>query len=313
MAIAVQVDSIPALRAFVAAAEARSFKLAGQTLGVSSSAIGKSIARLEAQLAATLFHRTTRTVTLTEEGALYLDRARRVLHELAAAEDELAHATSEPRGRLRVSLPLSGAVLTSVMASFLARYPAIELDLDYSDRLVDIVDEGFDVVIRSGEPTDSRLIHRRLLSFPWRLLTAPGYLERNGVPRTVADLTRHVCLRQKLSTGRLSPWPLRDAGEGEMPASLTANIIDPLIEMALAGAGIAALPDFLVRGHLASGALVTVLEQETERTGTLNVLWTANRFRTPKVRAFVDFLHEWSRDDDAPGRRREPHRLEPSL
>ncbi|WP_280142299.1 LysR substrate-binding domain-containing protein [Methylobacterium sp. 174MFSha1.1] len=151
--------------------------------------------------------------------------------------------------------------------------------------------------ILSGEPADSRLMHRRLVSFPWRLVAAPGYLQRSGAPRTTADLARHVCLRQKLSTGRLAPWPLRNAGEVEPPASLTANIIDPLIEMALAGAGIAALPDFLVREHLASGALVTVLKQETERTGTLSVLWAANRFRTPKVRAFVDFLHEWSRDD----------------
>lgn len=117
------------------------------------------------------------------------------------------------------------------------------------------------------------------------------------MPETAADLARHVCLRQKLSTGRLALWPLRNAGEVEPPASLTANIIDPLIEMALAGAGIAALPDFIVREHLASGALVTVLKQETERTGTLSVLWSPNRFRTPKVRAFVDFLHEWSRDD----------------
>lgn len=163
------------------------------------------------------------------------------------------------------------------MARFLARHPAIELDLDYSDRLVDIIDEGFDAVICSGEPVDSRLIHRRVRSFPWRLVAAPGYLERQGrIPKTAAGLTRHVCLRQKLLTGRLSPWPLREAGEAEPPASLTANIIDPLIEMALAGAGIAALPGFLVREHLASGALVTVLKQETERTGTLSVLWAAN-------------------------------------
>ncbi len=154
-------------------------------------------------------------------------------------------------------------------------------------------------MIRSGEPTDSRLMHRRLVSFPWRLVAAPGYLQRSGAPRTTADLALHVCLRQKLSTDRLAPWPVREAGEVEPPASLTANIIDPLIEMALAGAGIAALPDFLVHAHLASGALVTVLEEETERTGTLSVLWAANRFRTPKVRAFVDFLYEWSRTDIA--------------
>jgi DNA-binding transcriptional LysR family regulator len=297
LAIKLQVDSISALRAFVCAAEARSFKLAGQALGVSSSAIGKSIARLEEQLTTSLFHRTTRTVTLTEGGELYLDRARRVLNELAAAEDELAHATSEPRGRLRVSLPLSGAVLTSAMARFVERYPAIELDLDYSDRLVDIVDEGFDAVIRSGEPADSRLMHRKLWSFPWRLVAAPGYLDRNGLPRTVADLAKHVCLRQKLPTGRLSPWGLPDVDDDEPAASVTANIIDPLLEMVLAGVGIAALPDFLIGQHLASGALVTVLDQKTARTGTLNVLWAANRFRTPKVKAFVDFLYEWSRND----------------
>jgi DNA-binding transcriptional LysR family regulator len=144
------VDSVVSLRAFVEAAEARSFKAAGQVLGVSSSAIGKAIARLEGQLATTLFHRTTRTISLTEAGGLFLIRARRILEELQAGEAELAEASGMPRGRLRVSLPVTGELLTHALATFVASYPLVELDLDYSDRIVDVIEEGFDVVIRTG-------------------------------------------------------------------------------------------------------------------------------------------------------------------
>jgi DNA-binding transcriptional LysR family regulator len=149
----------------VAAADTRSFKAAGQQIGVSSSAIGKTIARLEVQLSASLFHRTTRTISLTDAGGLFLLRARRMLDELQAGEAELAEASGSPRGRLRVSLPLTRSLLTTALTAFVADYPLVELNLDYSDRMVDVIEEGFDAVIRTGETGDSRLLHKTLGRF----------------------------------------------------------------------------------------------------------------------------------------------------
>lgn len=284
------IDSIAALRAFVAAADARSFKDAGRVLGVSSSAIGKSVARLEAQLSATLFHRTTRTISLTEAGSLFLVRACRILDELRIAEAELAEASGSPRGRLRVSLALSGSLLTAAFATFVAEYPLVELDLDYSDRLVDVIDEGFDVVIRSGDTGDSRLLHKTLGGFTWRLVASPTYVLKYGLPETPQDLAGHICLRQKLSSGRILPWVLRSSPGFDSPVSLTVSVIDPLVDLIRAGAGIASLPDFLVREALEDGSMISVLDSEMAHGGVLTMLWPASRFRVPKVRAFVDWI-----------------------
>lgn len=284
------VDSLAAIRAFVAVADLRSFKTVGQGLGVSSSAIGKSIARLEAQLSVTLFHRTTRSISLTEAGSLFLVHARRMLDALRTAEGELAEISGSPRGRLRVGLPLSGTLLTKALAAFTAAHPLVELELDYSDRLVDVIDEGFDVVIRSGEMEDSRLLHKALGQFSYRLVASPSYVEKHGSPATHHDLSSHVCLRQKLSSGRVRPWVLKSGNGLDIPISLTASVIDPLLDLALAGAGIASFPEFLVRDALVAGSLLPILEAEMEQTGVLTLLWPASRFKAPKVRAFVDCI-----------------------
>lgn len=291
------VDSLASLRAFVAAADALSFKVAAQDLGLSSSAIGKAIARLESQLSATLFHRTTRNISLTESGTIFLVRARRMLEELHAGEAELAEVAGSPRGRLRVSLPLTGSLFTKAIAAFIAEHPLVELDLDYSDRLVDVVEEGFDVVIRTGDTGDTRLLHKTLGDFTWLLVAAPAYLKKRGTPKTPEQLVDHVCLRQKLSSGRVAPWPLRSSPGQHIPVSLTASVIDPLLDLAQRGAGIGCFPEFLVRGGLANGSLRRVLEREIERSGVFTMLWPASRFRVPKVRAFVDFVSDHVRAD----------------
>jgi DNA-binding transcriptional LysR family regulator len=284
------VESLAALRAFVSAADTRSFKVAGRMLGVSSSAIGKAIARLEAQLSVTLFHRTTRTISLTQPGALFLARARRMLEELREGEIELAEASGSPRGRLRVALPLAGKLFTRGLAAFVADNPLVDLDLDYSDRLVDIVEEGFDVAIRSGDTGDSRLLHKTLCRFGWKLVASPGYLEQHGRPATAEDLSSHICLRQRFSSGRLVSWPLQSARGVDVPVSLVSSLIDPLLDLTLAGAGIASFPEFIVRDALRTGSLVPVLEGQKSMEGVMTILWPANRFRMPKVRAFVDCI-----------------------
>jgi len=284
------VDSLASLRAFVASADTRSFKLAGQGLGVSSSAVGKAVARLEAQLSVSVFHRTTRTISLTDAGGLFLVRARRMLEELQAGEAELATMSGSPRGRLRVSVPLTGGLLTSALEAFVADHPLVELDLDYSDRLVDVIDEGFDVVIRTGDTGDSRLLHKSLGRFRWTLVAAPAYLAKRGRPETARDLMTHVCLRQKFSNGRIGPWSLRSAAGLQFPVSLTASVIDPLLELCQAGVGIGCFPEFLVQDALTKGDLVIVLAGEVEQVGVLTMLWPASRYRAPNVRAFVDCL-----------------------
>ena len=291
------VDSLSSLRAFVAAADTRSFKAAGQGLGISSSAIGKAIGRLESQLATSLFHRTTRTISLTDAGKLFLLRARRMLDELREGEAELAEASGSPRGRLRVSLPMTGTFFTKALAAYVEECPLVELELDYSDRLVDVIQEGFDVVIRTGETGDTRLLHKTLVRFGWRLVASPGYVARRGVPTTVGELSDHVCLRQRLSSGRLAPWPVQPAPGADIPASLVTSVIDPLLDLTLAGAGIASFPEFLVRDALARGVLTPILSATPGAASVLTMLWPASRFRVPKVRAFVDCIARHVRTD----------------
>jgi len=288
------VDNLSGISVFVQVAETRSFVAAGRQLGVSSSAIGKSIARLEQRLGVRLFHRTTRSINLTAEGALFLGRCRRVLDELEAAELELSSSSSEPRGRLRVSLPLAGQFLFSLLSGFSRRYPDIHLELDFSDRLVDVVEEGFDAVVRTGALDDSRLVARRLGAFRFLLVGAPEYFQAHGVPASAAELGEHDCLLYRLpSTGKLERWPLPEQAHNvtrSLRVVLVCNNVDMLLNAALAGRGIACLPEFVVKAALASGQLQAVLSEEVTRTLHFSVLWPPSRFIAPKLRCFVDFI-----------------------
>lgn len=158
-------DSLGALTIFVRAAEALSFKEAGRQLGISSSAIGKAIARLEERLGVRLFHRSTRSMTLTQEGQLFLESCRRIIGEIEAVGMEFAQNKGAPRGKLRVSLPLVAMLLIPTLSRFMAAYPDIELDMDFSDHMVDVIADGYDVVVRTGEVSDSRLMARTLGNF----------------------------------------------------------------------------------------------------------------------------------------------------
>ncbi|RQN39851.1 LysR family transcriptional regulator [Paraburkholderia tropica] len=287
-------ESLNGFMVFVQVAETRSFVAAGRVLGVSASAVGKSIARLEDKLGARLFHRSTRSITLTSEGARFLESSRRILAEIEAAQLEISQASAAPRGRLRVSLPLVSALMLPVLSDFMQAYPQIELDLDFTDRVVDVIDEGFDAVVRIGEPGDSRLVARKLGTFRWRVVGSPAYFERRGTPKTPADLLDHTCLHYRYpSTGRLETWVLRRAkGEPELalPVSMICNNIETRVCFALEGRGIAYLPDFSIREPLADGRLRAVLSSHLERPGVVHVLWPASKHPSPKVRALVDFL-----------------------
>ena len=287
-------DSLNGFVVFVQVAETRSFVAAGRLLGVSASAVGKSVVRLEEKLGVRLFHRSTRSVTLTAEGTLFLERSRRILAEIEAAELELSQASTAPRGRLRVSLPLVSSLVLPVLAEFMREYPEIELDLDFTDRMVDVIEEGFDAVVRTGEPTDSRLTARRLGAFRSVLVASPGYLKLRGTPQVPADLLLHTCLHYRFpNSGKLETWALRQepgAPELQLPTSMICNNIETRLCFALQGLGIAYLPDFAIREPLADGRLQSILADHVERTGVFHILWPASKHPSPKVRALVDFL-----------------------
>ncbi len=287
-------DSLSGFIVFVQVAETRSFVAAGRVLGISASAVGKRVARLEEKLGVRLFHRSTRSIALTAEGALFLERSRRILAEIEATELALSRTAGAPRGRLRLSLPLVSSLVLPVLADFMAEYPEIELDLDFTDRLVDVIDEGFDVVVRTGQLSDSRLSARRLGAFRLLVVGSPDYLERRGVPRRPADLAGHACLHYRFSnTGKLEPWPLRrlpDEPEPQLPVAMVCNNIETRVCFAQRGRGLACLPDFAIRGALAEGRLRSVLDDYMEGTGYFYLLWPSGRQVSPRLRAFIDFL-----------------------
>lgn len=289
-------DGYGGLAIFVQVAESRSFAIAGRQLGISASAVSKGVARLEHKLGVRLFQRSTRSVSLTAEGALFLDRSRRILSEIAAAENELASTKAAPQGRLRVSLPLVSGLMWPVLSAFASRYPQIELDLDFSDRLVDVVEEGFDAVVRTGELSDSRLMSKRLGVSRFCCVGAPDYFQRHGTPGRPEDIARHACLLHRVpSTGMLEKWRLRRGDEdadARPAASMTSNHLETLRHMAIQGLGIAYLPDFAVNAALERGELVRVLDEWAGSPSTFWVLWPSNRQLLPRVRAFVDFMAE---------------------
>jgi DNA-binding transcriptional LysR family regulator len=286
-------DSFAGLESFVRAADLLSFAKAGRLLGISASAVGKNVARLEQQLGVRLFHRTTRHTRLTHEGALFHERCRRILDELDDARAMMQNAIAAPRGRLRVSLPTIGyRFLLPVLPAFKARYPEIELDLDFNDRLVDVIAEDVDVAIRSGELVDSQLVARRLGPFQFVLVASPAYLSHHGVPQAPADLARHACLRYKFVTGgKVEEWDLPGLPE-RLPPGLLCNNMEAMLGAAVAGLGVAYMPDFLARDALARGELRRVLAAHLVRQGQFSALWPSSRQLSPKVRAFVDFAGE---------------------
>ena len=285
-------DNLVGLTSFVRAADARSFVAAGRLLGISASAVGKNVARLEVQLGVRLFHRSTRHIRLTAEGEIFCERARRILDDLADARAMMQQSAQAPQGRLRVSLPVIGyRFLLPHLPEFSQRYPAIELELDFNDHLVDVIEDGVDVAIRSGALADSGLLARRLGPFRLMLLAAPAYLAQRGTPATPHDLAGHACLRFRFPTsGKLQEWVLQPDTVLPAPSTLVCNNMEAMREACIAGLGIAYMPDFLVRDALRSGALSPVLAQCGDLGGQFWMLWPASRQLSPKLRAFVDFM-----------------------
>jgi LysR family transcriptional regulator for bpeEF and oprC len=294
-------DNLGGILAFVRAAEARNFTKAAQQLGMSPSGVSKAISRLEDQFKVRLLHRTSRSVTMTPEGTAFYERCRQIVADLEGAEQMLSQSRELPQGTLRITLPLSiGRLhLARVIPEFTARYPEVTLSASFSDRLIDLIDEGYDVAVRLGKPPDSRLIARQLAVGAMVTCASPAYLKRHGTPRIPEDLASHNCIRfVGPNTGRSFEWKFqRDGKRFGVPVSgnLTLDHAEALVEAALAGTALIQISSYVTTAAVRAGDLKAVLKEFQVEAPTIWVMYPQNRHLTPRVRTFVDFLLEWAK------------------
>lgn len=290
---------VDGITAFVKIADLGSFAAAARELNISPSAVSKLVSKTEEELGTRLLNRNTRGLSLTQEGEMFLERSRVILDELTSAKEELSSISGEPRGKLRVSLPNMPSFFLPVISRFMAQYPAVTLEVDLSDRLVDVIDEGFDAVIRVGQLSDSRLTARSLGNCAMNLVASPDYLRRYGVPATVDDLRSHTCIQYRYpSSGRTEPWPLQHPASGvvDVIPSLICNSTDVRLGLALDSKGIAFMPGLLTEKYIASGELDVVLENIVEQNYEMNLVWPTNKYAPSRLKAFTDFIMNYFTD-----------------
>jgi DNA-binding transcriptional LysR family regulator len=289
-------DRLTGLEVFAKAATTGSFSAAGRAMGISQTMVTKHIAALEARLGVKLFHRSTRRLSITEAGRHYLEASERILTDMDAAEAAIAADRIEPRGLLRLNAPVSFGTrqIAPLLSEFAKLHPHVTVELGLNDRLVDLAEEGWDLVIRIGSLSDSNLIARRIAPCRTVVCAAPAYLRAHGTPRTVADLPAHNCLGYTLSrlTG-VGRWTFGARAEIpiEVSGNLRANNGDALLAAAIAGQGIIYQPSFIVADDLRSGALVALaLDHPTLELGGIYAVYLPDRHPAAKVRAFIDFI-----------------------
>lgn len=287
-------DRLTLLKSFITVAELASFSQAARRLGLSKSLVSRHVSGLEAELGVLLLTRTTRRLALTEAGRAYAERCQRILADLEEADQAIGNLQAAPRGRLKVTAPMSfGALhLAPVLPAFTERYPDIQLDLALSDRMVDLIEEGFDLALRAGRMGDSSLIAKRLCPIRRLACASPAYLERYGVPATPADLSDHLCLSH--SELAVSEWRFLDAQQRpltpEVRGPVRINNGEAMRQLALAGVGIVYLPTFFIGPDIRAGRLIPLLKAFTPQDSALYAVYPHARHLSPKVRVFVDFL-----------------------
>ena len=291
-------NTFEGMRLLTEVVEGGNFSAAARALGMAPSSVARAIGALEDELGVRLLNRTTRKLSLTEAGRLYHERSKRILAEVDDARLSVSQLEAEPRGMLRLSVPVTFGRLhvAPALPEFLASYPAIQIDLSLTDAFIDLVEEGVDLAIRIGELQDSSLIARRLARNTRVICGSPGYFARAGVPGAPEDLGRHNCLVYKRQSNR-AVWRLRanqQTYEVEVRGSLWANNADALHTAALAGLGLVILPTWMVGQDVRDGALKVVFADYQVSPSALDAsiyaVFPYSRHLSPKVRALVDFL-----------------------
>lgn len=298
MTAQIGLDSLTGLIAFARTASLGSYTAAARSLGVSPSAVSKSVQRLEEHLKLRLFTRTTRSLTLTPEGRDLQERALRLLHEVEQIEQAAASARAEPAGLLRVTapLPVGTHILAPALPRFRQRYPKIAIDLRMGDRYTDLVEEGVDVALRVGAPGDSRLVSRPLAPHRLCAFAAPGYLAVRGTPHAIEELAGHDCVNFRYqSSGQALRWPFR-VGERLVEMTPDAGIVvdatDGVLAVLVGGGGIGIAPTYAAAHYVERGLLVPVLPELAVERFAVSAVWPESRRGSPNVKAFIAFLLE---------------------
>lgn len=285
------------LETFVFVVELGSFTRAAEKLGVSKSFVSKQIAALEDSLGVRLLNRTTRKIAPTDAGQAFYERSRRILDDLDEARRAVMQLNTTPRGVLKMSAPMTFGLqfVTPIATKFMCENPELQIDLDFSDRQVDVIHEGFDLVIRIGNLADSSFMAKKLADIRLVACASPGYLARHGTPHVPSDLTTHDCLQY---TYQASPNTWRfEAPDGEVihvavDGRFRANNGVAVQEASRRGIGICILPDFIANEDLQRGTLVEILRDWMPHNHAIWAMYPHNRHLSAKVRLFIDYLSE---------------------
>ena len=289
-------DKLQAMKVFCRVYEAESFKLASETLDISRPMVSRYLNALEEELGAKLLHRNTRNISATHAGRQYYQHCITILEAIVEAEGALGDLTRQPKGHLRISVPMDFGVthMVPILSEFSALYPDITMEIDFSDKRIDLTESGIDLAVRGGELGGDQFIARPLCTMRGYVCAAPDYLERHGVPQHPRDLMDHNCLIYTNApyAGR---WPFRNEEEEleiQVSGTLMGNNGSALTRFAIEGAGIIMQPDFLAEPYLASGALVNVLPDYETYVGQFYVIYAERKLMPKKVRLLIDFLVE---------------------
>jgi len=282
------------LRFFIRVVEAGSFTAAGATLGVQKSTISRRIAQLEDDMAVRLLQRSTRRLQLTEEGQALFERCGPLVDELEQTQATIADSHTEPRGRLRLTMPpeLGAFIMNGVVASFIKRYPGIEMDIELSTGLVDLIEDGIDLAIRVGKLTDSALIARRLAELDLGIYASPGYLTEAGEPATPDDLQQHNCLGMRKANNGWAFRNWRDGEEISFTGRLRANSLTFLREMILQDIGVARMPCNFVAEYVERGELKQLLTEFEIAPIDIHAVYPSRRHLNPKVKLLIEHMQE---------------------
>lgn len=292
---------VRAILSFVQAADAGSFSAAARVLGITSAAVSKNVASLEKALGVRLMNRTTRALKLTVEGDAFLRQARIALEALDAAMDTVASQRAEPSGRVRISTSsaFGREHLLPAIPGLLTRYPALKVEVDFDDRVIDLVRDGYDFVIRGGHIPDSSLVSRPIFRMNSVLVASPAYLKQHGVPKTPQELQSHRLIARRFLSGQVAPWTFK-AENGNTAtfdpadtAVLTLSAPEAVVQAACDGVGIVQIAVHLAWPHLRSGALKVVLDRY-HQPGTYEMVlqYPHRALLAPRIRATMDYLLE---------------------
>jgi DNA-binding transcriptional LysR family regulator len=286
------------MKAYVRSVELGGFSAAARDLRLTPSAVSKLVSRLENMLGARLFNRTTRKLTLTAEGGLFLARCRRILAEIEDAENEVGRSRERPRGKLRLHVGVGFGThqLVPALPRFLERYPEVQVELIVEDRTLDLEKEGIDIAVRPEPPSDTMLVARELCEFERVICASPKYLARHGEPRSPDDLAKHHCITITGTPVALARWPFETPSGRqaiEVAPGVSANNAECVLQLALLGLGIVRLNEFIVGEEFRKGTLVPVLaDYHCTEPLSMNASYVQDRHRLPRVKAMLDFLVE---------------------